>query len=143
MYFNDFYFSHRINYKQFSADIKCTIVRRRHEQENLVWILWLYTFIITEYNTMIDIVFSYGWEPVLIHRFRMNTRKSIKFNFLFYFRPLPFPVHMKASDSEGSDKSSSLYSNIQSSTGMFGLNLKICFHSSFISFLLFRDGHSS
>ena len=27
---------------------------------------------------MLDIVFSYGWEPVPIHRIRMNTRNYIK-----------------------------------------------------------------
>ena len=26
---------------------------------------------------MLDIVFSYGWEPVPIHRIRMNTRNVI------------------------------------------------------------------
>ena len=26
---------------------------------------------------MLDIVFSYGWEPVPIHRIRMNTRNMI------------------------------------------------------------------
>ena len=54
---------------------------------------------------MLDIVFSYRWEPVPIHRIRMNTRKEYKwdeldltlprgedpvptFNWVFQYQPI-------------------------------------------------------
>ena len=43
---------------------------KSRSKKKLVFILGLYIFIFVEkwYNTILCIIFQYGWEPVLIHR---------------------------------------------------------------------------